>query len=37
VKSENPSGCGTVNWKVCGNSDSDVLPVVPNCENVPGV
>jgi hypothetical protein len=29
-KTENPSACVTVNCKVCGNSSSAVLPVVPS-------
>jgi hypothetical protein len=36
VKTENPSACGTVNWKTVKNSDSAVLPVVPNSVNVQG-
>jgi hypothetical protein len=31
MKTENRSACVTVNCKVCGNSDSAVLPVVPSC------
>jgi hypothetical protein len=34
VDNENPSACVTVNWKILYNSDSSVLPVVPNCVNV---
>jgi hypothetical protein len=34
VKTENPSACGMVNCRVCGNSDNAVLPVVPNSVNV---
>jgi hypothetical protein len=30
VKIENPNVCVTVNCKVCGNSNSAVLPVVPS-------
>jgi hypothetical protein len=30
VKTENPSACVMVDCKVCGNSNSTVLPVVPS-------
>jgi hypothetical protein len=33
MKTGNPSACVTVNCKVCGNSGSAVLPVVPSCVN----
>jgi hypothetical protein len=31
VKTEKPNACVTVNCKVCGNSGSAVLSVVPSC------
>jgi hypothetical protein len=31
VETENPSACVMLNCKVCGDSDSAVLPVVPSC------